>query len=271
MTLHFPNFDPVAIRIGPLAIRWYALAYIAGLMAGWQLMRRLAVKSPFVTTPELVDDFLSYATMGVILGGRLGYICFYRPSDYFSHPLEIFKVWQGGMSFHGGFLGVCVATLIFTRLHKIDLWAFADRLAVVAPIGLCLGRIANFINGELWGRVAPPGTPFAMTFPNAPDQLPRYPSQLIQASLEGALLFVILFTCSRSQKIRTQRGLLTGLFLVGYGVFRSIGEIFREPDDFLGFLWEGATLGPLLSAPMIVGGLVLIGWGLLQNRKQPAA
>lgn len=265
MAIRFPDFDPAAIRLGPFAVRWYALAYIAGLLAGWQLMRRLVRQTPVVATAEQVDDFLTYATLGVILGGRLGYILFYQPGEYLSHPLQILEVWKGGMSFHGGFLGVCAAALLFTRQRKLNVLGFADRIAVITPIGLGLGRIANFVNGELWGRPAPADLPWAVVFDRV-DLQPRHPSQLYQAAMEGVLLFAILWFASRSAAVRARSGMLTGIFLAGYGTFRSIGEIFREPDQFLGFLWAGATMGQILSAPMIIVGLSLITYA---TRKAP--
>jgi len=256
--LLFPGFDPVLVQIGPLAIRWYALAYIGSLVLGWRIMRRLARLSPQVATEQQVDDFLTWATLGVVLGGRLGYVLFYQPSHYLQHPLAALEVWQGGMSFHGGTLGVVVALILYCRKHAIPLLGFADRLAVVVPIGLGLGRIANFINGELWGREAPAGLPWAMIFPQAGPE-PRHPSQLYQAGLEGVVLLVILALCCRNERIRAHFGALTGIFLIGYGVARIIGEFFRQPDAFLGFLFAGATMGQLLSLPMILAGLFLIG------------
>ncbi len=194
--LLFPQFDPIAVQVGPIAIRWYALAYITALVVGWRLMRRLARQAPAVATGEQVDDFLTWATLGVVLGGRLGYVLFYQPALYFAHPAQIVAVWQGGMSFHGGVLGVVVALLIYTRRHRIPLLGFADRMAVCVPIGLGLGRLANFINGELWGRPAPAWLPFAMIYPRA-GPVPRYPSELIQMLLEGVILFIVLYVLSR--------------------------------------------------------------------------
>jgi len=211
---------------------------------------------PAVATPLQVDDFLTWATLGVVLGGRLGYVLFYQPSAFIAEPLRILQVWTGGMSFHGGMLGVVIATILFCRRQSIPLLGFADRIAVVAPIGLCFGRIANFINGELWGRVAP-DVPWAMVFPYG-GPLPRHPSQLYQAFLEGVLLFAVLFVLSRRDAIRTRAGMLTGVFLTGYGLARIVGEFFREPDSFLGFLAFGATMGQLLSIPMVVAGIWLI-------------
>jgi phosphatidylglycerol:prolipoprotein diacylglycerol transferase len=254
--LLFPQFDPVIVHLGPFGIRWYALAYIAGLVVGWRLVRRLVQHRPAVATSEQVDDFLTWATLGVVLGGRLGYVLFYQPGSYLAHPGMIFAVWEGGMSFHGGMLGVAVAIFAFCRRHSIPLLGFADRISVAAPIGLGFGRIANFINGELWGRPASPDLPWAMIFPRA-DALPRHPSQLYQALLEGLVLFAVMFVLSRRDGVRARFGLLTGIFLSGYAVARIIGECFREPDAFLGFLAFGITMGQLLSVPMLVVGLIL--------------
>jgi phosphatidylglycerol:prolipoprotein diacylglycerol transferase len=260
--LLFPSFDPVLVRLGPIAIRWYALAYIAGLLLGWRLVRRLAQRTPAVATALQVDDFLTWAILGVVLGGRLGYVLFYQPARFLTHPLDIFAVWQGGMSFHGGMLGVAIAILWFCRQQRVPILGFADRIAVAAPIGLGLGRIANFVNGELWGRVAPDWLPWAMVFPTAGPQ-PRHPSQLYQALMEGLILFAVLYPLSRSEAVRARFGLLTGVFLSGYAVARMIGELFREPDAFLGFLFAGATMGQLLSLPMLAVGL----WLALRTRQ----
>ena len=256
-TLIFPNFDPVMVAIGPFQIRWYALAYIVSLILGWQIVRRLVRLDPHVATVEQTDDFLTWATLGVVLGGRLGYILFYQPLHYLQHPLDALAVWQGGMSFHGGALGVTIALVLFCHRRGINLLGFADRIATIVPLGLGLGRIANFINGELWGREAPPGLPWAMAFPNAGPEL-RHPSQLYQAGMEGLILLcIMLYLCSRPG-VRARFGLLTDAYLTGYGIARIIGEHFREPDRFLGFLSGGLTMGQLLCLPMIVAGLALI-------------
>jgi phosphatidylglycerol---prolipoprotein diacylglyceryl transferase len=255
--LLFPQFDPVIVQVGPLAIRWYALAYIAGLLIGWRLLRRLVLWPPAVATPEQADDFLTWAVLGVVLGGRLGYVLFYQPAAYLTHPLQIFAVWEGGMSFHGGMLGVAIAVLVFCYRNAIPILGFADRLAVVAPIGLGLGRVANFINGELWGRAAPDWLPWAMVFPRA-GLVPRHPSQIYQALLEGLLLFTVMALLSRWDALRARFGALTGVFLAGYAIARITGEFFREPDAFLGFLAFGATMGQLLSVPMLIAGIWLI-------------
>jgi len=256
--LQFPNFNPVIVSLGPFALRWYAVAYIAGLVIGWRMLRRLVTKTPAVATPLQADDFLTWATLGVVIGGRLGYVLFYQPAAFFSSPLTILQVWHGGMSFHGGMLGVASAIVLFCRLNKINILGFADRMAMVAPVGLGLGRVANFINGELWGRPAPDWLPWRMIFPGSGDGVPRHPSQLYQALMEGLILFVVMQIFGRQQSIRQRFGMLTGIFLLGYGTARIIGEFFRQPDPFLGFLWAGATMGQLLSAPMAMAGIVLI-------------
>jgi len=255
LAVPFPAIDPVLIAIGPFAIRWYALAYIAGLLIGWRYMRVLAVKTPVAARPEDVDDFLVWATLGVVLGGRLGYVLFYRPGYYLDNPLEILAMWQGGMSFHGGILGVTAAGIAFVRRRKIAALPFADRLACAAPIGLFFGRLANFVNGELWGRVA--DVPWAMVFPRG-GPFARHPSQLYQAALEGLLLFVLLYALQRNDSLRARPGLLTGVFLAGYGLVRMFGEVFRGPDAHIGLLAFGTTWGQWLSLPMVAIGLALV-------------
>ena len=257
MALQFPDIDPVALRLGPVVIRWYALAYIAGLTGGWRYLRWLAAKSHARITALQIDDFLVWATLGTVLGGRLGYVLFYKPSFYFADPIHILYLWQGGMSFHGGALGVITALILYCRRYKIDLLEFGDLLCCVVPLGLFFGRVANFINGELWGRVTDAGVPWAMVFPNAGPE-PRHPSQLYEAGLEGLALLVILHVLWRNEGIRLRRGTLSGVLLLGYGVARAFVEFFRQPDDFLGFLWGGATMGQLLSVPLMVVGLLMI-------------
>src|SRR5271157_4364462 len=255
--LLFPQFDPVIVQIGPFGIRWYALAYIAGIVLGWRLLRHLVRRTPAVATPVQADDFVTWATLGIVLGGRVGYVLFYQPGVYLAHPGMILAVWEGCMSFHGGVLGVTTAILWFCCRNAIPLLGFADRVAVCVPIGLGLGRIANFVNGELWGRPAPDWLPWAMIFPRAGMQ-PRHPSQLYQALLEGVLLFVLMFVLSRRESVRARFGTLAGVFLCGYAVARIIGECFREPDAFLGFLAFGTTMGQILSIPMLLAGVWLI-------------
>lgn len=259
----FPVIDPVIVEFGPLAIRWYSLAYIFGLVLGWRMMRHLSLRVAKIVTLEDTDDFLMWATLGVILGGRLGYVMFYRLDYYLNDLMGILAVWQGGMSFHGGLLGVIVATVLFTRKRKIPLLIFSDILAVASPIGLFFGRIANFINGELFGRVA--DVPWAMVFPRG-GPFPRHPSQLYEAALEGLLLFIILLVASRFQFVRRHPGMLSGLFILGYGLARSIVELFREPDAHLGILSAGATMGQWLSLPMIIFGIALMVYGSRHER-----
>jgi len=256
------SFGPFAIdhwSIGPFAIRWYALAYIAGLIIGWRYCLALAKRPPQVARPQDVDDFLVWATLGVVLGGRTGYVLFYNLPYYLQHPIEMFFLWRGGMSFHGGALGVCIAILLFCRQRQIKLLAFADIIVAAVPIGLFFGRIANFINGELWGRET--SVAWAMIFPNDPRQVPRHPSQLYEACLEGIVLFLVLWTLQRAGA-RQRQGLLTGAFLIGYGLARITVEFFREPDAQLGYLLGnaslGLTMGQLLSLPLILVGLWLV-------------
>jgi phosphatidylglycerol:prolipoprotein diacylglycerol transferase len=251
----YPAIDPVLLQIGPFAIRWYALAYIVALVLGWRYCLRLAARPPLVATPAQVDDFLVWATLGVVLGGRIGYVLFYKPDYYFSDPLEALAVWHGGMSFHGGALGVLVAIGLFCRQRKIDFLAFADIICCAVPIGLFFGRLANFINGELWGRVS--DVPWAMVFPTGGPE-PRHPSQLYEAGLEGILLFVIINGLAYLTPIRQYPGRTAGVFLTGYGCARVAAELFRQPDSFLGFLALGLTMGQWLSLPFVVVGLILL-------------
>lgn len=251
----FPEIDPIAVQIGPLAIRWYALAYIAGILLGWRYMRAITHQSLGIADTDTIDDFLTWATLGVVLGGRLGYVFFYKPGFYLSNPIEIIQVWHGGMSFHGGLIGVGIAAFFFARRHNINLIKFTDVLACVAPIGLFFGRLANFINGELFGRAS--DVPWAMVFPNGgPD--PRHPSQIYEALLEGLVLFVVLDALRRFKLVRLGSGSLTGMFLLGYALARSLAELFRQPDVHLGFVFAETTMGQWLSAPMAVLGVFLI-------------
>ncbi|MBS0517497.1 MAG: prolipoprotein diacylglyceryl transferase [Proteobacteria bacterium] len=255
LLLPYPQIDPVLIQIGPFAIRWYALAYIAGLVIGWRIMRRVCQQPPKLLSPEKIDDFLLWAALGVIVGGRLGYVLFYKPSFFFEHPAAILTLWEGGMSFHGGLLGVIVAILAFSFRNGVNPFMLSDLVALVAPIGLFFGRIANFINGELWGR--PTDVPWAMIFPRG-GPVPRHPSQLYQATFEGVLLFLLVFAVWKVTDGRRRPALITGTFCMGYGVARTVGEIFREPDSFLGFLWGPITMGMLLSVPVFLFGLFLV-------------
>ena len=256
LAIPFPAIDPVAISFGPIAIRWYALAYIVGLLIGWRYCLALAGRPPYLVGRQDVDDFLVWATLGVVLGGRIGYVLFYKPGYYVLHPLESLYVWHGGMSFHGGALGVTIAIIWFTRARKIALFAFSDIITEAIPIGLLFGRIANFINGELFGR--PTQVSWAMVFPNG-GSVPRHPSQLYEAFCEGIVLFLLLFIAERLGA-RHRPGVVTGLFLAGYAVARMSGELFREPDVQLGYLLFGTTMGQLLSVPLLIAGVAIIFW-----------
>jgi phosphatidylglycerol:prolipoprotein diacylglycerol transferase len=255
----YPAVDPVLVSVGPFAIRWYALAYIVALILGWQycaaLARRWQARGTAVATAKDLDDFLVWATIGVVLGGRTGYVLFYNFAYYLQHPAQILELWHGGMSFHGGAAGVTIAIILFCRQRHLRLLRFADLIVSAVPIGLFLGRIANFINGELWGR--PTDVPWAMIFPTG-GPVPRHPSQLYEASLEGLALFLILFFLQRSDAVRTRPGIVTGAFLMGYGAFRIVAEFFREPDVQLGFLFGGVTMGQILSVPLVLAGLFLV-------------
>ena len=255
--LVFPDFSRTALAIGPFAIRWYALAYIVSLLLGWRLMRILCRWRPFVADALAVDDFLTWAVLGVVLGGRLGYVLFYQPGFFLTHPLAIPAVWHGGMSFHGGVLGVVVAIVLYTRSRRIPTLMFADRLAVIVPMGLGIGRCANFINGELWGRPAPSWWPYPMIYPRV-DEIPRFPSELIEAFLEGVVLSAIMWAAATRPGLRSRAGFLTGLFLAGYALARFTAEFTREPDAFLGTLAYGLSMGQLLCLPMFVAGLVFM-------------
>ena len=253
----FPAFDPVALEIGPFALRWYALAYMVGLLIGWRYCVYIGQRPPLPLSRTLFDDFLIWGALGVILGGRVGYVLFYNFADYVAHPIQVLMVWRGGMSFHGGLAGTAVAVLLYARSRKLPFFALADVVAAATPIGLFLGRIANFINGELYGRTT--DVPWGVVFP-APDAgpLPRHPSQLYEAALEGFLLFLVLFVLARFTGIRGRPGRLSGVFLVGYSLCRILVEFFREPDIQMGFLAAGTTMGQWLSLPMLAIGLYLL-------------
>ncbi|MCX5616372.1 prolipoprotein diacylglyceryl transferase [Bombella sp. TMW 2.2559] len=255
--LVFPGLDPVAFQIGPLVVRWYALAYITAFVIALPLARRLVQLGPKVASRLAVDDFLVYAVLGVLLGGRLGYVLFYRPLFFLSHPLEIIATWKGGMSFHGGAAGVIIALALFTWRRKLNFLAFSDRIVVVVPIGLALGRCANFINGELWGRPVASAVPWAMIFPAVGPE-PRHPSELYEALTEGVLLLIVLLLAVSRPALRSRAGFLSGLFLFGYACARAFCELFRQPDDNIGFLAGGVTMGQLLCLPMALAGIGLM-------------
>jgi phosphatidylglycerol:prolipoprotein diacylglycerol transferase len=250
----FPNFDPVAFSVGPLVIRWYALAYIAGILLSWRYVLWLAAKPPKLLSRENCDDLVTWCTVGIIVGGRLGQVLLWEPGYYFSHPTEIVMIWKGGMAFHGGLIGVILAMFFYGRSKGIRFFAIADLIAAATPIGLLLGRIANFINGELWGRVT--DVPWGVIFPNpAAGPFPRHPSQLYEAAMEGAILFLVLFVFARRDTIRAKIGTLSGIFLIGYAIARMVGEQFREPEVALS-TW--VTWGQWLSVPMLIYGVYLI-------------
>ena len=269
MPLSFPILDPIAFSIGPFAIRWYALAYVAGLLGGWFYAKRLAAKAELWTPlrqpkPTDIDDLIVWVALGVVLGGRVGYVLFYNLHTYLQNPLEMLAIWRGGMSFHGGFLGAVLAIVLFARWRGLNALAMLDMAAVVTPIGLFFGRIANFINGELWGRPAP-DFPYAVVFPHAGPE-PRHPSQLYEAFGEGLVLFIVMAIAARIFGFR-RPGLLGGIFVLGYAIARIVCEFFREPDAQLGFLFGssvqalsgGITMGMVLSVPMaLVGAAVIV-------------
>ena len=262
MLIH-PEINPVALQLGPLAVHWYGLTYLAAFCLFMLLGFRRLRHAPFATiagegawSRRDVEDILFLGVMGVVLGGRVGYCLFYKPAYYLSHPLEIFAVWQGGMSFHGGMLGVIVAMIWFARSRHKPWLQVADFVAPCVPTGLAAGRIGNFINGELWGRVSSPDLPWGMVFRGAGD-LPRHPSQVYQFLLEGMLLFVLLWWYASKER---KQGQVAAMFLVGYGVFRFVAEFFREPDAHLGILSLGMSMGQWLCVPMILGGLVMWQW-----------
>jgi phosphatidylglycerol:prolipoprotein diacylglycerol transferase len=249
-----PNIDPIAFSVGPLAVRWYGLMYLAGFAAGWWLgVRRIAKGQAPITRVQL-DDLLFLIVLGVILGGRLGYVLFYKPGYYAAHPLEIFYIWQGGMSFHGGLLGVMLAMVFAARRHGVDWLRLMDFIAPLCPLGFAAGRLGNFINAELPGRVT--DLPWGMVFPGAGDA-PRHPSQLYQFALEGVVLFIFLWWFSSKPR---PRGQVSAMFLLGYGVLRFIAEFGREPDSFIGYLALGLTMGQWLCLAMIAGGAALFAW-----------
>jgi phosphatidylglycerol:prolipoprotein diacylglycerol transferase len=261
LTIAFPVFDPVAFSIGWFVIRWYALAYIGGIVLGWIYARSLVKQErlwngPVPITLLQLDDFILWVTVGIIVGGRTGYVLFYNPALFIQHPAEILQLWNGGMSFHGGFLGCVAAVMLFARKNGISILSLGDLTTAVGPIGLFLGRLANFINSELWGRPADASVPWAMVFPNG-GPLPRHPSPLYEAGLEGILLFAILAVMVRMGALK-RPGLILGSFIAIYGLARITSEFFREPDPQLGFLWGGLTMGMLLSIPMIIVGTILI-------------
>lgn len=254
MLIH-PQFDPVAVHLGPVAVRWYGLMYLAAFAMALVLGRYRVTRQPWLQISRRdLDDLLFLCVLGVVLGGRLGYILFYKPLEYLQDPLRIFFVWEGGMSFHGGFLGVILAMLWFSRMRGRHWFEVTDFIAPLVPLGLGAGRIGNFINGELWGR--PTDMPWAMIFPQV-DNVPRHPSQIYEFMLEGLVLFAILWIYSRRWR---PLGAVSAVFLIGYGILRFLVEFTREPDTFLGLLALNLSMGQWLSLPMIVGGIVMLIW-----------
>jgi phosphatidylglycerol---prolipoprotein diacylglyceryl transferase len=290
----FPAINPIAVSLGPFAVRWYALAYIVGLIIGWRYCLMLADRPPRLIARKEIDDFLVWATLGVVLGGRIGFILFYNLPFYVDHPLQMFELWHGGMSFHGGALGVTIAIIVFCRQRGLSIFALSDIVIEAIPIGLFFGRIANFINGELWGRMTdvswaiiypggavpanqvPPsllGLCQSVTFADgsAGFNCPRHPSELYEAACEGILLFLLLLYFEH-RGTRRRPGVETGVFLIGYAIARMSGELFRQPDVQLGFLFYigdfGVTMGMLLSIPVLLAGAVIIWW--MQRDEQQA-
>jgi phosphatidylglycerol:prolipoprotein diacylglycerol transferase len=257
----FPAIDPVAVAIGPFAVRWYGLAYFAGILIGWWYGRRLAANEalwggkPAPISPVDVDDFLLWLVVGIVGGGRFGYAIFYQPGHFLDDPLGLFRLWDGGMSFHGGLAGVIIAMIIFAWRRKVPMLSLFDVCAASVPFGLCFGRLANFINGELWGR--PTELPWGVVFPNG-GPLPRHPTQLYEAALEGVVLFIVLRTLTHRFKSLRRPGLTGGAFIAGYGLARIAIEFVREPDFQLGYLAGPLTMGMLLSIPMLLVGIAAI-------------
>lgn len=275
LAIAFPNISPVAVEFDIFGInfqvRWYALAYVVGLLFAWWYCRRLAAARPAgkeIARPKDIDDLLFWATLGVVVGGRLGYVIFYKPAYFLANPAEIPALWQGGMSFHGGLLGVIVAMIVLARVRKLSLLSIGDLAACATPVGLFLGRLANFINGELWGRTT--DVPWGMVFPNG-GPLPRHPSQLYEAFLEGLVLFIVLFVYRRRTDALNRPGELGGLFCIGYGAARFLVEFFRQPDAHLGYIWGFITMGQILSLPLIAFGIFLMWRARRKDREAKAA
>jgi phosphatidylglycerol:prolipoprotein diacylglycerol transferase len=251
--IYLPNFDPVMVKIAGFEIRWYSIAYIIGILTANLLIKKANQKQQFLS-PKAYDEWMIWAVLSILIGGRLGYILFYSV-NYFSHPLEIFMIWHGGMSFHGGLVGVIFGMWLFCKKYQVKFFKLSDVLAIAAPIGIFLGRIANFVNMELYGRIT--GSNYGFIFPNA-GPLPRHPSQIYEAFFEGIIIFFILFCLNKYSKLVKNTGFLSGIFLILYGSFRIILENFREPDEQLGFLLNYFTMGQILSLPLIMAGLVII-------------
>lgn len=263
--INLPRLDPVALQLGPVAIRWYSLGYIAGLGFVWWYVRRLAVQPRAAMSAAHIDDFITWAMLAIIIGGRIGYVIFYNFSAYLADPIAIFRLWDGGMSFHGGLIGVVLTIIWFVHKNKLDLMRVADVLALVSPVGIGLVRITNFINGELWGRTT--DVPWAMIFPNDPSGLPRHPSQLYEALGEGLILFAILmFLYHKTRLAKEAPGVIAGVFFAGYGLVRFLVEFVRQPDAHIGIMEIGLTRGQLLTIPMFLFAAWLISKGVRTKR-----
>lgn len=253
--LQYPEINPVALQLGPISIHWYGLMYLIGFALVWILGRRRIQRGQTDLNLKDLEDLIFYCVLGVIIGGRLGYVLFYKPSQYLANPLEIFYLWQGGMAFHGGLIGVVVVLLLFARKRQKTLLEIGDFIAPLIPLGLGAGRLGNFINGELWGRAT--NLPWGMVFPQTGDGIARHPSQLYEMALEGLVLFALLWWFARKPR---PTGQISAVFLMGYGVFRFLVEYTREPDYFLGLLAGGLSMGQLLSLPMVIIGIVIFAW-----------
>jgi len=263
--LDFPNISPILVSFGPIAIRWYSIAYLLGIFIGWFLISKKIDDKKTVLTKEVLEDYTFWLVIGIVLGGRFAYVLFYAFDYFVRNPLSVFKVWEGGMSFHGGLLGVIAVSLIFAKKYKIRFLELTDLLSLVAPVGLFFGRIANFINDELWGRVTYT-TSWAVKFPSG-GGVPRHPSQIYEALLEGLVLFVILQLAAKNEKIFARKGVISGLFVIFYAIFRMFIEQYREPDQQLGFIFGHITMGQILSFPMILVGLIVIYIGNKYNKE----
>ena len=257
MALEFPNINPVALDLGIVQIHWYALAYVVGFITAWRLaiyLCQLDGGTSARPNKDDIDDYMTWAILGVLLGGRIGYVLFYNLPTYLDNPTEALKIWHGGMSFHGGVIGVVLSLILFSKFKQVPFWRLADIAAAVTPIGFFLGRIANFINGELYGRVT--DVSWGVIFPRGGEE-PRHPSQIYQALTEGLLLFIILFILIRIKSVRIRAGVVSACFMIGYGIFRFACEFYREPDVQLGFIVQQVTMGQILCIPMIIAGLAI--------------
>lgn len=265
LSIPFPNLNPEIFSIGGISIKWYGIAYVASIIIGWKYVNLISQKNNFSVSKKNIDDLVIWLAIGIIIGGRIGYTLFYQPIFYINNPLKILEIWNGGMSFHGGLIGVIISLFIFSKLRRISLLLISDMLAIVTPIGLFFGRIANFINQELWGRITT--VPWAFEFPLA-GNLPRHPSQLYEALLEGLALYLLLAYLWHFTNLKNKYGLITGVFISGYSTIRFFVEFFREPDSYLGFIFYKFSMGQILSVPFAISGIILILFSLNKNKKQ---